>query len=41
MGLPWDEFQDQVAVLWNEVGLCGLQKRDPHGPSGLVFKDLK
>jgi hypothetical protein len=35
------EFQGQVAVLWNDVGLCGLQKRDPHGPSCIVFKDLE
>jgi hypothetical protein len=28
-------FKGQVAVLWNEVGLCGLQKRDPHGPTRL------
>jgi hypothetical protein len=31
-GLCWVEFQDQAAVRWNEVGLCGPLKRDPHDP---------
>ena len=29
MGLFCDEFQGRSAVLWNEVGLCGLLKETP------------
>ncbi len=28
-GLSQDEFQDQTAVPWNEIGLCGLLKETP------------
>jgi len=29
MGLCFAEYQDRSAVPWNEVGLCGPQKRPP------------
>jgi hypothetical protein len=40
LGLCWVEFQDQAAVPWNEAGLCGTLKRDPHGPFCLIFEAL-
>ena len=33
LGLSWAEFQCQPAVRWNEAGLCGFLKRDPHDPT--------
>jgi hypothetical protein len=32
-GLGWEEYQDHTAVARSEGGLCGLLKRDPHGPA--------
>jgi hypothetical protein len=31
-GLCSKEFCSQAAVRWNEAGLCGPLKRDPHDP---------
>jgi hypothetical protein len=39
-GLCCEEYQGHTAVRWNEGGLCGLMKRDPHGASCLIFKAL-
>ncbi len=40
-GCPVQNFRAKLPFQWNEVRLCGLQKRDPHGLSCLIFKALK
>jgi hypothetical protein len=32
LGLCSKELWSQAAVRWNEAGLCGPLKRDPHDP---------
>ena len=39
-GCALQNFRAKVAVQWNEVRLCDLRKRDPHGPGCLIFKAL-
>ncbi len=40
-GCPGMNFKAKLPFYGIEEGLCGLQKRDPHSPSCIVFKDLK